>query len=148
MPLIVIAQCFSWRAVLTTNYLAHAIENSLWGVAFFIVGVGLCRLLPEFDGIVRAALISSIVGIVGFLAFLASIDVPMYLKRWRIERAEGRPTLTHRDGLRDVSVRWIVTHDIAEWRDEIPWMLLYFSMAVWSSLALCILYAFADSLAR
>jgi len=39
-------------------------------------------------------------------------------------------------GLHDVSTRWAVTHDIAKWRDEIAWMSLYFSVAVWSSLAL------------
>jgi hypothetical protein len=36
----------------------------------------------------------------------------------------------------DVSTRWAVAHDIAQWRDEIAWMSLYFSVAVWSSLAL------------
>src|SRR5450631_2012926 len=77
VPLIVIAECFSWHAVLTTNYLHNAIENSIWAVVFFIVGVGLCRLLPEFDGAVRMVLIVSIVGIVFFLAFLMTIDVPM-----------------------------------------------------------------------
>jgi hypothetical protein len=145
VPLILIAQCFSWHAVLTRNYLAHAIENSIWGVAFFIVGVGLCRMLPEFDGAVRAVLA---VGIAGFLAFLASIDVPMYLARWRAETAIGRTLLGHREGLRDVSVRWVVTHDLAEWKDEILWMSLYFSVAVWSSLALCVFYAFITSLAH
>ena len=34
VPLIVIAECFSWYAVLTTNYLGNAIENSIWAVAF------------------------------------------------------------------------------------------------------------------
>src|SRR5580704_12669199 len=38
VPLIVIAECFSWYAVVTTNYLGNAIENSIWAVAFFIVG--------------------------------------------------------------------------------------------------------------
>ena len=50
VPLIVIAECFSWHAVLTRNYRHNAIENSIWAVTFFIVAVGLCRLLPEFDG--------------------------------------------------------------------------------------------------
>src|SRR6202030_661889 len=50
LPLILIAECLSWHAVLTTNYLGNAIENSIWAVAFFVVGIGLCRLLPEFDG--------------------------------------------------------------------------------------------------
>src|SRR5262252_4817485 len=63
LPLIVVAECFSWYAVLTTNYLGNAIENSLWAVAFFVVGTGLCRLLPEFDGPVRVVLIIAIAGI-------------------------------------------------------------------------------------
>src|SRR5215472_13219867 len=41
VPLIIVAECFSWYAVLTTNYLFNAIENSLWAVAFAIVGVAL-----------------------------------------------------------------------------------------------------------
>src|ERR1700684_905359 len=45
VPLIVIAECFSWYAVVTKNYLHNAIENSIWAVAFFFAGVGLCRLL-------------------------------------------------------------------------------------------------------
>ena len=56
VPLILIAECFSWYAVLTTNYFGNAIENSIWAVAFFAVGIGLCRLLPEFDGPVRVVL--------------------------------------------------------------------------------------------
>src|ERR1700722_18190891 len=74
LPLIVIAECCSWYAVLTTNYLFNAIENSIWAVAFFIVGIGLCRLLPEFDGEVRGILTVVIIGIAGSLAFLATLD--------------------------------------------------------------------------
>ena len=62
VPLILIAECFSWYAVLTTHYLGNAIENSIWAVAFFLVGIGLCRLLPEFDGPVRVVLAVAIVG--------------------------------------------------------------------------------------
>jgi hypothetical protein len=148
VPLIIVAECFSWYAVLTTNFLWNAIENSLWAVAFFVVGVGLCRLLPEFDGPVRWTLIASIIGIVGYLAFLMTIDVPMYLSRWRADRAGGNTPLGLLEGLRDVSTRWIVTHDIAHWKDEIAWMSLYFSMAVWASLALCVGYALEDHLPR
>src|ERR1700693_2113791 len=75
VPLIIIAECFSWYAVLTTNYLGNAIENSIWAVAFFFVGIGLCRLLPEFDGSVRVVLAVAITGIVAYLAFLMSIHV-------------------------------------------------------------------------
>jgi hypothetical protein len=40
----------------------------------------------------------------------------------------------------------VVTHDLAEWKDEIAWMSLYFSLAVWSSLVLCVFYAFENHL--
>lgn len=148
VPLIVIAEAFSWYAVLTTHYLCNAIENSIWAVVFFLVGIALCRLLPEFHGPVRWAFIAAIVGIAAFLAFLMTIDVPMYLNRWRANLAAGGSLLHPLEGLRDVSRRWVVTHDIAEWREEIAWMSLYFSMAVWSSLALCVGYSLEDQLPR
>ena len=147
VPLIVVAECFSWHAVLTRNYLGNAIENSIWAVAFFIVGIGLCRLLPEFDGAVPVVLAISIIGIAAYLAFLMTVDVPMYLNRWRAD-GDGSSLLTHIEGLRDVSTRWVVTHDLAEWKDEIAWMSLYFSLAVWSSLALCVFYSLEDQLPR
>ena len=148
VPLIVVAECLSWYAVLTRNFLGNAIENSLWAVAFFIIGIALCRLLPEFEGLARAIFAVTIAGIVGSLAFLMAVDVPMYLNRWRANLANGSRLLTPLEGLHDASTHWIVTHDIAAWKDEIPWMSLYFSAAVWSSLALCVFYAFANHLLR
>jgi len=139
-PLIVVAECFSWYAVLTTNYLGNAIENSIWAVAFLAIGIGLGRLLPDVDDQVRVVLTVAIVGIAGYLAFLVTVDVPMYLSRWRAKVADGARLLRPLEGLRDVSTRWVVTHDIAEWKDEIAWMSLYFSAAVWASLALCVFY--------
>jgi hypothetical protein len=143
VPLILIAECFSWYGVLTTNYLGNAIENSIWALAFMLIGIGLCRLLPERDGPARVVLAIAIVGIAGYLAFLMTVDVPMYLSRWRARVADGSKRLRPLDGLRDVSTRWVVTHDLAEWKDEIAWMSLYFSMAVWASLALCVFYSLA-----
>jgi len=148
VPLIVIAECFSWYAVLTTNYLFNAIENSLWAVAFAIVGVALARLLPEFHGPVRWVLAGSIVGIALYLAFLVTVDVPMYLSRWKAGLDDGSPLLSVLEGLRDVRTRWVVTHDITHWKGEIAWMSLYFSGAVWASLALCAAYSLDDYLPR
>src|SRR5262249_42633908 len=141
VPLIVIAECLSWYGVLTTNYLGNAIENSTWALTFFIVGIGFCRLVPGVYGPVRAVLLIAILGIAGYLAFLLTIDIPMYLSRWRTHVRGGNTLLRPLQGLRDVSTRWVVTHDLREWRSEIPWMSLYFSAAVWASLALCVAYA-------
>jgi hypothetical protein len=148
VPIIIIAECFSWYAVVTTNFLYNAIENSLWAVTFFLAGIALCRLMPEFQGPVRWALIAGIIGIACFLAFLVTVDVPMYLSRWRAGHAEGGKFLGFLEGLHDVSTRWVVTHDIAHWKGELTWMFLYFTAAVWSSLALCALYAMEGYLTR
>jgi hypothetical protein len=147
-PLLVIAECFSWYAVLTTNYLGNAIENSIWAAAFFLVGIALARLLPEYHGVVRLVLVAAIVCTVFYLAFLVTVDVPMYFNRWRTGRAGGKAHLPLFQGLRDVSTRWIVTHDLAEWKEEIAWMSLYFSGAVWASLALVVFCALGDELPR
>lgn len=128
--------------------MANAIENSIWAVAFFAVAIALVRLLPEFDGIVRLAIVVAIVGIAGYIAFLISIDVPMYVSRWRKGLARSSMYLSPLEGLRDASTSWVVTHDYAEWKNEIAWMSLYFTAAVWASLALCVVYAHGDQLLR
>ena len=97
---------------------------------------------------VRVAFVIAIIGIVGYLAFLMTVDVPMYLSRWRTEVGDGSTLLSPLEGLRDVSTRWVVTHDLAEWKDEIPWMSLYFSAAVWASLALCVVSSLENHLPR
>jgi hypothetical protein len=140
LPLIVVAECFSWYAVLTTNYLGSAIENSIWAATFFAIGIGLCRLLSDFEGLMSVVLALGIIGIVGYLIFLLKFDVPMYLSRWRAKVTHGNMLLRPLDGLRDVSTRWVVTRDFTEWKDEIIWMSLYFSAAVWASLALYVFY--------
>ena len=128
VPLILLAQCCSWYGA--HHQLSGECHRKLdMGSRLPAVGIGLCRLLPEFDGLVRSALIVAIIGIAGYLAFLITIDVPMYLSRWQDGLAGGASGSS--DGLRDVSTRWIVTHDFAQWRDEIAWMSLYFTAAVW-----------------
>jgi hypothetical protein len=44
--------------------------------------------------------------------------------------------LTVQDGWRDAHVRRIQTRRWRDWRDEIPWMSLYFTAGVWISIAL------------
>ena len=77
VPLILIAECCSWYAVITTSYLGNTIENSIWTVAFLLIAVALLRLLSEFRGVVRIAIVTAVAGIAGYLAFLVTIDVPI-----------------------------------------------------------------------
>src|SRR5262249_47670117 len=122
--------------------------NSTWAVAFAAVAIGIIRLLPAFNGPIRLALVVAVVGIAGYLIFLLTVDVPMYLTRWRATVSAGGKLLRQLEGLRAISTRWVVTHEFSEWKEEMTWMALYFSAAVWSSLALCVFYALTSHLAR
>ena len=94
-------------------------------------------LIAAFRGLIRVAIAVALAGIAAYVVFLATIDVPMYFARWQQDLAAGKPLLGLLGGLHDVGTRWTVTHDVVHWRDEMAWMALYFSVAVWSSLALC-----------
>jgi len=136
VPLIAIAECCSWYAVITTNFLGNVLENSLWTATFLLIALALVRLVNRFRGVVQFALAAAIVGISGYAFFMCTVDVPMYFSRWQAELASASVFRGPIGGLHDVATRWIVTHRIDHWRDEIAWMSLYFSVAVWTSLAL------------
>jgi hypothetical protein len=76
------------------------------------------------------------VGCAGAALLMLAVDVPMYLARWRHGRSSGVRYLSLREGLRDALERRRVAHRWSEWRPEVPWMSLYFSVGVWLSLCL------------
>jgi hypothetical protein len=64
------------------------------------------------------------------------VDVPMYWSRWIGDEASGRHYLTITQGIHDASEHWVVSHRWEDWKNEIAWMSMYFSVAVWLSIAL------------
>ena len=126
-PLIVVAELFSWYAVLTTSYLGNTVEQSIWTATVSLIAVALVPLWRSSEGAQRRFLSSSIVGSIAFVAFMCTVDVPMYFSRWLSDEASGRTYMTFAEGLHDVSSRWVVTYDVQTWREEIAWMSLYFS---------------------
>ena len=136
VPLIAIAECCSWYAVISTDYLGNVVENSLWTVTFALIAVALARLALSFRGLAQWTIAAVAAGAVGYVVFMASVDVPMYVGRWQAELADATPSLGLAAGLYDVATHWVVTHNVARWHQEIPWMSLYFSVAVWTSLLL------------
>jgi hypothetical protein len=137
VPLIILAECCSWYAVITTDYLGNTVENSLWAATLLLIGAGLVVLLDKFEGVIQFAIRSALLGIVGYVAFMVMVDVPMYFERWQADAASGKELLGLIAGLQDAGARWIVTRNLARWQGEITWMTLYFSLAVWASLGLC-----------
>jgi hypothetical protein len=136
VPLIVVAEVCSWYAVLTTSYLGNAIEESLWALCAVLLLVAFFRLWSRCQAAYRPFLAAGLVLGVAYVAFMCIVDIPMYVSRWLADEASGREYLSLSQGLWDVQSRWTVTFAWKEWRPEIPWMSLYFSVAVWCSIAL------------
>jgi hypothetical protein len=136
VPLIALAECCSWYAVISTNFLGNVVENSLWTTTFVLIAIALIRLVVNFRGIAQVIIATTAAGVAAYVYFMVTVDVPMYLTRWQAELADGHRFFGFVSGLRDLATRWIVTHDFTHWHQEIPWMSLYFSVAVWTSLLL------------
>ncbi|HKP59848.1 MAG TPA: hypothetical protein VJV78_24155 [Polyangiales bacterium] len=136
VPLIVWAEVSSWYAVLTTNFLGNAIEQSTWTLSGTLIAVAYLRVWPYVDNVeLRRFLRNTALVIACFVTFMCTVDVPLYLSRWRADELAGRAYLPWTDGFVDAAQRWVVVHEWEPWRPEAAWMALYFSVGVWVSIA-------------
>jgi hypothetical protein len=131
VPLIVLAEGCSWYAVLTTGQRAHAAENSLWGLSGALAVVSMLVIAPHQ---LAAPYRTMIAGGAAYVAFIFVYDVPMYWSRWLVDHANGHKYLSIAEGLVDVRRRWTVSYRWEDWKNEVPWMSLYFTFGVWSSI--------------
>ena len=136
VPLILVAEVCSWYSVLTTSNLGHVIEESIWGLSAALMVASLVAIWPVCDAAVRRLLAAWCAMGVAYVSFMFLVDVPMYWSRWLADEASGRLYLDLAQGLADVSQRWVVSHSWSDWKSEVVWMSLYFSVAVWLSIAL------------
>lgn len=135
VPIIFVAEIASWYGVLTTNYLGHVVEESLWAFSagLMVLGLWRCRATapPPFQGPLRAGLFCG----VSYVAYMVTIDVPNYVRAWQADQATSKSYLHLAQGLEDIQ-RVVVTGRLEDWRYPMVWMTLYFSLAVWMSLAM------------
>lgn len=139
VPLIGLAQVFCWYGVVTLNPMSHAIEEATWTVAEALIGLSLVSSWTGTSGALRIFVSIGGVCVLLHLVFKVTVDVPMYLRRWREDRRRGARVLSLSEGLSDALHRRVVTRDWSHWREEVGWMTLYFSIGVWLSLALSVL---------
>lgn len=136
LPLIALAEICSWQAVLSTSNLGHVLEETLWAVAAGAVLLALLALRPRLVLQARPALGLSALLALGYLLYLLAVDVPGYWARWQAELSSGHQALGLLDGLHDAATRRQLALRWSDWRGEVLWMSLYFSVGVWVSLAL------------
>jgi hypothetical protein len=134
-PIIVVAEIFSWSAVITSNYLLHAIENSLWTLAAVLGIAAFLSLRPRAEARAARFLEAAGVGAGAYVAYMVTVDVPMYLSRWYTDVA-GDGSLPLAQGLRTLIARCVVEPHWAAWREDAVWLSLYFTLGVWVSISL------------
>jgi hypothetical protein len=135
LPLIAVAEVCSWYSVLTTSNIGHVIEESLWGISAAMLVASLLTLWPRINARLRPLLLAMCVTGIAYVAFMFLVDVPMYWSRWLADEASGRQYLSLSQGVLDTSGRWVVSQQWHTWKSEVVWMSLYFSIAVWLSIA-------------
>jgi hypothetical protein len=136
VPLIAIAETCSWYSVLTTSNLGHVAEESIWGLCAALLVASVAAISPRCAAHRRPMLLGWCVAGMAYVTFMYVVDVPMYWARWLADEAAGRHYLSVVQGVLDVASRRVVSHRWADWRNEVAWMSLYFSVAVWISISL------------
>jgi hypothetical protein len=127
LGLIVVAEIFSWLAVLARNDLFHAAENALWTLtAALAVGFLASRSISPRVMLMAAGCAAAYVG------FMLVYVVPMYVERWRA----GNDSLAFAEGLRSTLAPCTVERDWRLWWRDALWLTPYFTVCVWLSLAL------------
>ena len=137
VPLVILAELVCWYAVLSLNHIGHAIEESIWAVLMLILSAACGAAALAAQGPLRVMLIAGLVVYAAGAALTIALDVRMYLRRWRLSAAGVRLPLA--TGLRDSHSRRHPTSAWKIWREEAPWMTVYFSIGVWTSLAMILL---------
>jgi hypothetical protein len=137
MPLVVVAELACWYAVLSLNHIGHAIEESLWAVMMLLLSAATGVAALAAAGPLRLMLMMCFLVYAVGAGLTTAFDVRMYIRRWRLG-AVGRQ-LTLANGLRDSRHRRRATWSWHVWREEVPWMTVYFSVGVWTSLAMILL---------
>ena len=136
LPAIAFAEVCSWYTTLTTNFRGSVIEESTWAVTSACMTLVLIALWWRRREVRRPFMGAAIVLNAAYVVFMMTVDVPMYASRVAADTAAGKPYLTVAEGFADSARRRVVTRRWEDWRDEMPWMTLYFSAGVWISLSL------------
>jgi hypothetical protein len=136
VPSIAVAETCSWYSVLTTSNLGHVAEESVWGFCAALLVASLIEAWPRCTASWRRILTVGCVVGAAYVAFMALVDVPMYWSRFIADQLSARHYLSIAEGLHDAAVRRVVSWRWQDWKNEVPWMSLYFSVGVWMSIAL------------
>ena len=149
--IIAIAQVCCWIGIISANPLWNALEESIWtlfGSTKLIIYSYILYLLVNSK---RNTKINHLIGFIPFMMvlmvsyiwFMVTVDVPMYVSRYF--NSDGK-YLSFFKGIKELSNCRIVSDSIKDWKEEIPWLTLYFSISVWISILTLFWYKYYRTL--
>lgn len=142
--IIVIAEVFCWKGVLSTNSKWNAIEESSWAVTSFLLTIVCIMLLfKETNPKIRTFIIITIIATIFYEIFMVKIDIPMYLKSANKVTTKAKGLL---EQCLDMFKCKILSKRNKEWDSNIPWMTGYFSFGSWLAIALLVWYQYNRNL--
>ncbi len=136
VPLVLFAELCCWTAVLRGNYLMHALENSLWTLMAVLASAAFLALRLRAVDQRRGFFGLAIACATAYVAYMVFLDVPMYVSRWHTDLAAHHQYLSLSAGFGEILQRCTVMREWSAWRHDVPWLSLYFTVAVWISIAL------------
>jgi hypothetical protein len=134
----VVAQGFCWHSVLTLNHITQAVESMLWGAGFTWMAALLAIIAFDSTGWVTSLAVFGVLCSVGFVTYVLGVDVPMYLRRYRRGRQLGHAYMRLDQGALDAWNRRVRSGSWIAWRSDALWLTPYFSLGVWSSIAMAL----------
>jgi hypothetical protein len=135
----VLAQAFCWHSILTLNHITQAVEALLWAAGFSWMAALLAIIAMDTSGLVQWLAIAGVLGSTGFVLYVAAVDIPMYVRRFRQGRDVGRRYLSVPQGVRDAWHRREMSLSWDRWKEDALWLTPYFSLGAWLSMALVFL---------
>lgn len=136
VPFVLLAELSCWTAVLRENYLMHALENSLWTLMAVLASAAFLALRLRAVDQRRRFFGLAIACATAYVAYMVFLDVPMYVSRWHTDLATHHQYLSLSAGFGEILQRCTVMREWSAWRHDVPWLSLYFTVAVWISIAL------------
>jgi hypothetical protein len=134
VPLIAVAETFSWYATITTSYIGNVCEESIWAFCAFLLVLGAASNWRDSNHTWKRLLVLLMALGVGHVLFESFVDVPMYVHRYQADLAAQKPTLSFLQGIHNLATYWKVTYAWEDWKTEIAWLSFYFSFVVWASI--------------
>ena len=165
IPLILLAEVFSWLGSVTEYQFWNISEEVMWFISSIIlIALSLyilSKIKTSSEPKVKSIyyLLSVTVPIATlFAAFLALVDIPMYIRRFNRNNIteikdiksffrdfENKHKINFNKRLDEMKKCQQVDQSLETWKEEIPWLTGYFTIGVWSSFALAIWHKYHTS---